>query len=606
MKTTDFINTYTKEGVDPNEYNDEAPMIKNDLHTIVRVSTHLNKALGEHENLPVWVIEKIAQTKGMIVSVMDYMISQHEMGQKEEVPGFDADQAEQMFESVLAEETLPWETDQEAREREAGRKEKSAFKKPNNPNRMPRDTVKALAQKGIPKSNKPAVVKTNKPIGTRVADIGPGGKEHNVKTDKEWRQQQSRDAFNNMMGGGNPTKNLKIKEAPTDDPKFQKMMGAIQKNTPDPVSGYVAVSYASERPSKKIRGATVNGRALPATTDDPGQLIKDLKFTPDRIEQQLTVIGQKYGWDLVEPGQGQGYTDVYFDTNKEFTTHNQKQLAAMIVKTVAAINKYFSDMNRSLQATGLPGYQTNVWQGMGSNGNIRQIDDINKIAMIAQGKTADSDAGPAIGRMILKYIPEYEAENDELGYDPKDFANAKKVASIYIAKGEQAGLQAQLKLSNEVSDMIDELLSDHGGSNLRTISSDGSDEDQLNELSVGPKIRAYASRSDHAHDAGYSGDDEEEEIQSAKANKIRSNIQKKHGDTAAQHADRAATSKIAGRFHMQPVKEDATAGASGSSSVAVTMETLGSKGGFTKSDVHKKITGYSNMMSRGGPVKAKR
>ena len=30
------------------------------------------------------------------------------------------------------------------------------------------------------------VVKTNKPIGTRVADIGPGGKEYNVKTNKAW------------------------------------------------------------------------------------------------------------------------------------------------------------------------------------------------------------------------------------------------------------------------------------------------------------------------------------------------------------------------------------------------------------------------------------
>ena len=36
---------------------------------------------------------------------------------------------------------------------------------------------------------KPAVVKTNKPIGTRVADIGPGGKEYNVKTDKAWDDQ---------------------------------------------------------------------------------------------------------------------------------------------------------------------------------------------------------------------------------------------------------------------------------------------------------------------------------------------------------------------------------------------------------------------------------
>jgi hypothetical protein len=51
----------------------------------------------------------------------------------------------------LDEETLPWETDDEAKEREGGKKEKSPFKKPHNPNRTGRDAAKALAQKGIPK-----------------------------------------------------------------------------------------------------------------------------------------------------------------------------------------------------------------------------------------------------------------------------------------------------------------------------------------------------------------------------------------------------------------------------------------------------------------------
>ena len=37
---------------------------------------------------------------------------------------------------------------------------------------------------------KTAVIKTNKPIGTRVADIGKGGKEHNVRTDREWDKQK--------------------------------------------------------------------------------------------------------------------------------------------------------------------------------------------------------------------------------------------------------------------------------------------------------------------------------------------------------------------------------------------------------------------------------
>ena len=37
----------------------------------------------------------------------------------------------------------------------------------------------------------PAVVKTDKSIGTRVSDIGAGGKEYNVKTDKEWDKQSA-------------------------------------------------------------------------------------------------------------------------------------------------------------------------------------------------------------------------------------------------------------------------------------------------------------------------------------------------------------------------------------------------------------------------------
>jgi hypothetical protein len=44
-------------------------------------------------------------------------------------------------------------------------------------------------QKNIDKSNK-AVVNTRKEVGARIADIGAGGKEHNVKTDKAWDDAQ--------------------------------------------------------------------------------------------------------------------------------------------------------------------------------------------------------------------------------------------------------------------------------------------------------------------------------------------------------------------------------------------------------------------------------
>ena len=80
------------------EYDDEAGMVKNNLHTIIRVLTHLGKDIDNNENFPEWVQEKIAMIKQTSVEVMNYMISQHEMDIDPEV--------EEMYEAMdqLAEE----------------------------------------------------------------------------------------------------------------------------------------------------------------------------------------------------------------------------------------------------------------------------------------------------------------------------------------------------------------------------------------------------------------------------------------------------------------------------------------------------------------------
>jgi hypothetical protein len=76
MKTSEFI----KESYDSEEYNDEAGMVKSNIHTIVRVMTDLCRHLKDNENMPEWCQEKIASAKGMLVNVREYMISQHEQG----------------------------------------------------------------------------------------------------------------------------------------------------------------------------------------------------------------------------------------------------------------------------------------------------------------------------------------------------------------------------------------------------------------------------------------------------------------------------------------------------------------------------------------------
>ena len=62
------------------EYDREGDMAKDQLHTIVRHAEELEHALGNTENLPEWVQEKMAQIKGMMMGVTDYMMTQHERG----------------------------------------------------------------------------------------------------------------------------------------------------------------------------------------------------------------------------------------------------------------------------------------------------------------------------------------------------------------------------------------------------------------------------------------------------------------------------------------------------------------------------------------------
>jgi hypothetical protein len=64
--------------VDRGEYDREGSMVKDNLTTIHREIKELYKLLGDDENLPEWVQEKIAQAKGMITSASEYMQTQHE------------------------------------------------------------------------------------------------------------------------------------------------------------------------------------------------------------------------------------------------------------------------------------------------------------------------------------------------------------------------------------------------------------------------------------------------------------------------------------------------------------------------------------------------
>jgi hypothetical protein len=64
------------------EYDREGDMAKDQLTSIVRDAEELEKALGDTENLPEWIQEKLARIKGMMQGVNDYMMTQHERGEE--------------------------------------------------------------------------------------------------------------------------------------------------------------------------------------------------------------------------------------------------------------------------------------------------------------------------------------------------------------------------------------------------------------------------------------------------------------------------------------------------------------------------------------------
>jgi hypothetical protein len=70
---------------DPGEYDMEGDSVKTNLLTIMRACKQLGRSLSDNENLPEWVQDKVAQAKGMMVGVTEYMLStgerEHDMNE---------------------------------------------------------------------------------------------------------------------------------------------------------------------------------------------------------------------------------------------------------------------------------------------------------------------------------------------------------------------------------------------------------------------------------------------------------------------------------------------------------------------------------------------
>jgi hypothetical protein len=61
------------------DYDDEGRTFKNSLHTIARIAKDLDQRMTVNEEIPEWISEKIGAVKGMLSSIMQYIVSDAEM-----------------------------------------------------------------------------------------------------------------------------------------------------------------------------------------------------------------------------------------------------------------------------------------------------------------------------------------------------------------------------------------------------------------------------------------------------------------------------------------------------------------------------------------------
>lgn len=220
----------------PKDMEGEGDTLKNSLHTIIRVATHLDKALSVHDEFPEWISEKIGATKSMMVNIMNYVISNQEMQDDgEEINELSSEKLGQYKKAAGAQAS---ELDKAAW---AGAPD--AKSKINKANKRFDGIVKATKKQFANDIKKHYDGKTqgvaeatgDKPFDNMMKTIKKGTQKQATADRREQKaknKEQAAAAFGNMFGGGNPADKLKIKEQDVaegvgETPQQQKVRAAI-------------------------------------------------------------------------------------------------------------------------------------------------------------------------------------------------------------------------------------------------------------------------------------------------------------------------------------------------------------------------------------------
>ena len=364
MKTTDFINESFVEDAAEAHQDHEVQMARSDCYNAAKYAIELHKLLkniSEQQGLDGWVSEKITLANDYLRTVTEYLRYEQQSGSSSDMPDFDVRSATQTLDSVLGESAtsnlqenaFTWylkahgrlltpptsETPYQFKSKEEAVAFAKQKYKTNWQNIVPTTYNVANSLADQPDSGwdekqlnvqhedeepqqkrQPAVVKTNKPIGTRVADIGPGGKEYNVKTNKAWDDQHkevdeertvTRDETGKIIAwrdesdwrrvdkdkdGRGKVANLSDK-ARRETEKLQKDQG-VDEGKADPVGSWVVYGGGKVKRFKTRDGAK-------AYAEKTGGKVASSEFYADNIQGKQDVA-EGLGKSIKRAAQGWG------------------------------------------------------------------------------------------------------------------------------------------------------------------------------------------------------------------------------------------------------------------------------------------------------------
>ena len=294
------VNDTELKNVDPaNHSRGEGDFVKNQLHTMKRVITHLDNAIGRGEDLPDWVQSEIAQAVDKIVGVMDYSISSKEqdiekhtgnnalMKEGDDLTNLTPDEIKGIGMMIKDGHDIP-----------------TIIRIFDNKPTAQQITAIATAnmQQGV------AEVTGDKPFDKMMTTIKQGtGKQKTAdrKEQQKQTQQRARDAFGNMFGGGNPADKLKIREQGVAESTDEDVEHLANTFADLYWSGKVGMTSATEKVkmAHKIIQAVEDGRL---SVEELKQDIRDLDnkgvaevYTPAPVKKPRSPNGfnkQGTGW----------------------------------------------------------------------------------------------------------------------------------------------------------------------------------------------------------------------------------------------------------------------------------------------------------------------